>query len=62
MRAFQFVRKFNGTEATPSGWKTGKATLKSGPDLVEKVWEVWKKKKPLINKYIFRLLSTEYFP
>ena len=31
-----------GKEATPSGWKPGKATLKPGPDLVGKVWEVWK--------------------
>ena len=31
-----------GKEATPSGWKPGKLTLKPGPGLVGKVWEVWK--------------------
>jgi peroxiredoxin (alkyl hydroperoxide reductase subunit C) len=40
--AFQHVRESKGTEATPSGWKPGKLTLKPGPDLVGKVWEVWK--------------------
>ena len=29
-------------EATPSGWEPGKPTFKPGPDLVGKVWEVWK--------------------
>jgi len=29
-------------EATPSGWEPGQATLEPGPDLVGKVWEVWK--------------------
>lgn len=42
LQAFQHVRKTNGTEATPSGWQPGKPTLKPGPDLVGKVWEVWK--------------------
>ena len=42
IQAFQLVRKSKGTEATPSGWKPGKMTLKPGPDLVGKVWEVWK--------------------
>jgi alkyl hydroperoxide reductase subunit AhpC len=42
IQAFQHVRKSEGTEATPAGWKPGKATLKPGPDLVGKVWEVWK--------------------
>lgn len=42
IQAFQLVRKSAGTEATPSGWKPGKMTLKPGPDLVGKVWEVWK--------------------
>jgi len=42
IQAFQLVRKSKGTEATPSGWKPGKKTLKPGPDLVGKVWEVWK--------------------
>ena len=42
IQAFQLVRESKGTEATPSGWKAGKKTLKPGPDLVGKVWEVWK--------------------
>lgn len=42
IQAFQLVRKSKGSEATPSGWKPGKMTLKPGPDLVGKVWEVWK--------------------
>ena len=42
IKAFQHVRNSKGTEATPSGWKPGKLTLKPGPDLVGKVWEVWK--------------------
>ena len=41
IRAFQLVRETNGGEATPSGWRPGKPTLKPGPDLVGKVWEVW---------------------
>ena len=41
LKAFQHVRKTNGQEATPSGWQPGKPTLKPGPDLVGKVWEVW---------------------
>ena len=42
VQAFQLVRESKGKEATPSGWKPGKLTLKPGPDLVGKVWEVWK--------------------
>jgi alkyl hydroperoxide reductase subunit AhpC len=42
VQAFQLVRNSKGKEATPSGWKPGKVTLKPGPDLVGKVWEVWK--------------------
>ena len=42
IQAFQHVRASKGTEATPSGWKPGKQTLKPGPELVGKVWEVWK--------------------
>lgn len=42
IHAFQLVRESKGTQATPSGWKPGKITLKPGPDLVGKVWEVWK--------------------
>jgi len=40
VQAFQHVRETG--EATPSGWKPGKPTLKPGPDLVGKVWKVWK--------------------
>jgi alkyl hydroperoxide reductase subunit AhpC len=42
VQAFQLVRESKGTEATPSGWRPGKATLKPGPDLVGNVWKVWK--------------------
>jgi peroxiredoxin (alkyl hydroperoxide reductase subunit C) len=42
VQAFQLVKDSKGKEATPSGWKPGKKTLKPGPDLVGKVWEVWK--------------------
>ena len=42
VQAFQLVRESEGKEATPSGWKPGKLTLNPGPDLVGKVWEVWK--------------------
>ncbi len=42
VQAFQLVRNSGGKEATPSGWRPGKQTLKPGPDLVGKVWEVWK--------------------
>jgi alkyl hydroperoxide reductase subunit AhpC len=42
IQAFQLVRESNGSEATPSGWKPGKMTLKPGPDLVGKVWKDWK--------------------
>jgi len=41
VQAFQLVRKTKGAEATPSGWQPGRPTLKPGPDLVGKVWEVW---------------------
>ncbi len=44
IQAFQLVRASKGTEATPSGWQPGKPVLKPGPDLVGKVWEVWKTK------------------
>jgi alkyl hydroperoxide reductase subunit AhpC len=39
-QAFQYVRKTG--EATPAGWQPGKPSLKPGPDLVGKVWKVWK--------------------
>lgn len=45
IQAFQLVRKSGGTEATPSGWKPGKQTLKPGVDLVGNVWKVWKVKE-----------------
>jgi peroxiredoxin (alkyl hydroperoxide reductase subunit C) len=40
LKAFQHVRSTG--EATPSGWQPGKTTLKPGPDLVGKVWTVWR--------------------
>jgi peroxiredoxin (alkyl hydroperoxide reductase subunit C) len=40
VKAFQHVRATG--EATPSGWQPGRLTLKPGPDLVGKVWQVWK--------------------
>lgn len=40
VKAFQHVRETH--EATPSGWKPGRPTLKPGPNLVGKVWEAWK--------------------
>lgn len=42
IQAFQLIRATKGAEATPSGWRPGKLTLKPGPELVGKVWEVWK--------------------
>jgi alkyl hydroperoxide reductase subunit AhpC len=42
IQAFQLVRNSKGKEATPSGWRPGKVTLKPGPDLVGRVWEAWK--------------------
>lgn len=41
VQAFQLVRNSKGTEATPSGWRPGKKTLKPGIALVGKVWEEW---------------------
>ena len=40
VQAFQHVRATG--EATPAGWTPGKMTLTPGPDLVGKVWKVWK--------------------
>jgi len=40
VQAFKHVRETG--EATPSGWQPGKPTLKPGPNLVGRVWEVWK--------------------
>jgi peroxiredoxin (alkyl hydroperoxide reductase subunit C) len=45
VKAYQLVRNSGGTEATPSGWKPGKTTLKPGPDLVGNVWKVWSVKE-----------------
>ncbi len=42
IKAFQHVRATG--EVTPSGWQPGEPTLKPGPDLVGKVWTVWKPK------------------
>jgi peroxiredoxin (alkyl hydroperoxide reductase subunit C) len=40
VKAFQHVRETG--EVTPSGWHPGEVTLEPGPDLVGKVWKVWK--------------------
>jgi alkyl hydroperoxide reductase subunit AhpC len=40
IKAFQHVRETG--EVMPAGWEPGKKTLKPGPDLVGKVWKVWK--------------------
>jgi peroxiredoxin (alkyl hydroperoxide reductase subunit C) len=40
VKAFQHVRATG--EVTPSGWQPGQTTLKPGPALVGKVWEVWR--------------------
>jgi len=42
IQAFQHVYNTKGAEVCPAGWGPGKPTLKPGPDLVGKVWEVWK--------------------
>ena len=42
VQAFQLVRATGGAEATPSGWRPGKKTLKPGINLVGKVWQEWK--------------------
>ena len=42
IKAFQHVRATKGGEATPAGWEPGGLTLKPGPNLVGKVWKVWK--------------------
>jgi len=42
VQAFQLVRESKGAQATPSGWRPGKATLKPGPELVGNVWKEWK--------------------
>lgn len=40
IKAYQHFRETG--EVTSSGWEPGETTLKPGPDLVGKVWEVWK--------------------
>jgi peroxiredoxin (alkyl hydroperoxide reductase subunit C) len=40
VKAYQHVRATG--EVTPAGWQPGKPTLKPSPDLVGKVWKVWK--------------------
>jgi alkyl hydroperoxide reductase subunit AhpC len=40
IKAFQHVRETG--EVMPAGWEPGGKTLKPGPDLVGKVWKVWK--------------------
>lgn len=40
IKAFQHVVETG--KVTPSGWLPGEPTLTPGPDLVGKVWEVWK--------------------
>jgi alkyl hydroperoxide reductase subunit AhpC len=47
VKAFQHVRATG--EVTPAGWEPGKTTLKPGPNLVGKVWEVWQPKKELAD-------------
>ena len=42
LQAFQLVRESKGAQATPSGWRPGKPTLKPGVGLVGKVWKEWK--------------------
>ncbi|MBN1890817.1 MAG: redoxin domain-containing protein [Thermoflexales bacterium] len=40
IKAFQHSRATG--EVMPSGWQPGQPTLKPGPALVGKVWQVWK--------------------
>jgi len=42
IQALQHVRATQGAEATPACWLPGRPTLKPGPELVGKVWQVWK--------------------
>ncbi len=43
VEAFQYVRSSGNSEVCPARWKKGAKTLKPGPDLVNKVQEVWKR-------------------
>ena len=45
VQAFQLVRETKGAEATPSGWRPGKKTLKPGVSLVGNVWKEWQTKE-----------------
>ena len=40
LKAYQHVTATG--EVTPSGWQPGQKTLSPGPNLVGKVWTVWK--------------------
>jgi peroxiredoxin (alkyl hydroperoxide reductase subunit C) len=42
VQAFQLVRESGGTQATPADWKPGKKVLTPSPDIVGKIWEIWK--------------------
>ncbi len=42
LQAFQLVRDSKGTQATPSGWRPGKAVLSPNENLVGNVWKEWK--------------------
>jgi len=45
VQAYQHVRATG--EVTPAGWEPGKTTLKPGPELVGKVWQVWQPSKEI---------------
>lgn len=42
LHAFQHVRKTNGAEVCPAGWEPGDPALKVGPELVGRVWQIWR--------------------
>lgn len=44
VQAFQHVRASKGTEVMPAGWLPGDKTLKPGPEVVGKIWELWNPK------------------
>lgn len=43
IKAYQHHKKTG--EVMPAGWQPGKSTLKPGPQLAGKVWEIWKPEK-----------------
>jgi len=45
IQAYQHVRETGGAEVTPAGWRPGDPTLRPGPELVGKVWKVWKPRR-----------------